>query len=304
MRAHASAAAAGSLRFVSWSVASFFSSAIFCSTSGVAHRLLLEQRREVVPARAALEQPAELLARLLVAAIDLADLLPGLDRRLDVAQLRLAQPGDVAQLLLARLDGDAGHARRREQHVAQIGVHALLAQVLLDPRERLGVRRLDLERLAELASAWGLRPFAAPRLGGLQRFEVAEPPGGDRRAARRRAGAVAPPGRALCGTRRRCRGIAAPSPAGAGLRIAAARARPFCGSRRPAAAGDEALPEGGRTPRIGGCADAGRHGATCWAAPTTGAAGAAAAPRRAAAARTAAAGAAARRPPSRAPRRP
>ena len=70
---------------------------------GGAHRLLLEEHGEVVPAGALLQQAAELLLGLLVAAVDLAELLPRLDRGLDVAELRLADPGHVAELGLAGL---------------------------------------------------------------------------------------------------------------------------------------------------------------------------------------------------------
>jgi tetratricopeptide (TPR) repeat protein len=111
-----------------------------------------------------------LLAGLLVAPIDLADLLPRLDGRLDVAELRLAEARHVAELRLARLDGHARHARGREQDVAEVGVHALLAQVLLDPREGLGVRRIDLEDLAVLGERLG---FAALLRLGHRLFEEA-----------------------------------------------------------------------------------------------------------------------------------
>src|SRR5262249_8454527 len=113
-------------------------------------RLLLEEVREIVPALLLLEQARERGARALVGAIDREQLLPRADRAVDVAQVALAEPRDLAQALLARLHGlvlRGLEAHGREEHVAELAVVALRAQVLLDPYERLGVRGIGLEHL-------------------------------------------------------------------------------------------------------------------------------------------------------------
>ena len=117
--------------------------------------LLLEQVGEVVPALRLLEQARERLARAVVAAVDRQQLLPRVDGAVGVAQVALAEAGHLAQPLLSGLDRLAGRAHRGEQHVAQRGVVALGAQVVLDPGERLGVGRIGFEHLSVLRVGLG-----------------------------------------------------------------------------------------------------------------------------------------------------
>ena len=84
-----------------------------------------------------------MLARRGIATVDGTDLLPSLNRRFEVAKLRLAKPRHVEQLLLARLGGRIVRARRLHQHVAQLGVLTLLSQVVLYPRQRFRVRGVE-----------------------------------------------------------------------------------------------------------------------------------------------------------------
>ena len=129
-----------------------------------------------------LEQARERLPRALVAAVDREELLPGVDRAVDVAEVALAEAGDLAEPLLARLDRLAGHPQRREEHVAERSVLALGAQVVLDPRERLGVRGVDLEHLAVLLVGLALLPLLASICAASR--SALEPVGGRRRARR------------------------------------------------------------------------------------------------------------------------
>jgi hypothetical protein len=108
----------------SW--ASFFSSDLGLGVVG-AHRLLLELSSKLVPATAAFEQTAQMFACRGISAIDGADLLPRLNRRFEIAQLRFAQPRHVEQLLFARLARSVGCSRGLHQHVAKLRVLPLLA---------------------------------------------------------------------------------------------------------------------------------------------------------------------------------
>ena len=104
MRAHASAAAAKSLRFVLLQRRELLLERDLLLEVGLGRRLLLEQVREVVPALRLLEQARERLPRALVGAVDREQLLPRVDGAVDVAEVALAEAGDLAQALLARLD--------------------------------------------------------------------------------------------------------------------------------------------------------------------------------------------------------
>ncbi len=117
---------------------------------GLARGVLLEQVRQVVPAMALLEQAREGRMRRFVGAVDREELLPRVDCAFDVPEVPLAEAGDLAEPLLAGVDRLAGDPQRREQHVAERGVLALGAQVVLDPREGLGMLRVSLEDLAVL----------------------------------------------------------------------------------------------------------------------------------------------------------
>ena len=64
------------------------------------HRLLLEHGRQLIETLLLLEQACEALPCLPIAAIDLDDQLPRVDRAVDVLQLALADRGDVAELRL------------------------------------------------------------------------------------------------------------------------------------------------------------------------------------------------------------
>ena len=126
MRAHASPAETRSFRLISCSWASFFSRAILVSTSVVPTRFLLEDGGELVPPAAAFEKSAQVVARRRVAAIDRADLLPGLDRGLQIAELRLAEAGHFEKLLFAGFGGGGGRPHRLHEDVAQLGVLPLV----------------------------------------------------------------------------------------------------------------------------------------------------------------------------------
>jgi len=134
-----------------------------------AHRLLLDEGGELVPATAALEQAAQMLPRRGIAAIDGADLLPGLNGGFEIAQLRLAEPRHVEQLLLARLGGGVGCACRLHQHVAELGVLPLLAQVVFHPRQRFGVRGIGGEHAFVLGERLRLLPAGGEGRRFLQR---------------------------------------------------------------------------------------------------------------------------------------
>ena len=108
----------------------------------------LEGVREIVPAPGALEQPTQVLAGGIVAAIERGDLPPRGDGAVDVAKLRLAQARDLAQLRLARLGERAGGARRARQHLAKLDPLAQATKLILDGGERLGVAHVDREHLA------------------------------------------------------------------------------------------------------------------------------------------------------------
>ena len=109
---------------------------------------------------------------MLVATIDLTDLLPRLDGRVGVAQLRLANAGDVAKLRLARLGRYGRHAGRSEQHVFQVRVLSLLTQLLLDERERLGIRGVEAKSLTIFCQRLRLTALQVLRLGlGEQRLK-------------------------------------------------------------------------------------------------------------------------------------
>ncbi len=131
-------------------------------------RLLFEDTRELVPSPAALEQPAQVVARGRIAAVERADLLVGLDRRFEIAKLRLAEARDFEKLLLARLCRGVGRAHGMHQHVAKLGVLALLPEIVLDPRERFGMRRIERKDFLVLAERLRLLPFGDERRRLLQ----------------------------------------------------------------------------------------------------------------------------------------
>ena len=127
------------------------------------HRLLLEHRREFVPALLLLQQTKQLVARLLVGAVDLANLFPRSDRCFEVAQFVLTKPRYVAELRFAGVDRLRAIARRSHEHVAKFVELASLAQEVLDPAERLRVGGL----LFEHGQIQVVRLRLAPLLGGV-----------------------------------------------------------------------------------------------------------------------------------------
>src|ERR1019366_1496077 len=111
---------------------------------------LLVEVREIVPALRSFEQPRQRLARRLVAVIDGEELLPRREGAVGVAQVALAEPRHFAQPVSPRLDRLARRPHRRQEHVAKGSVVALRSQVVLHPRQRLGVHRILLEDFAVL----------------------------------------------------------------------------------------------------------------------------------------------------------
>ena len=155
--------------------------------------LLLVEVGQLVPALRLLEQPGQGLPCALVGPVDGQKLPPRVDRPLDVPQVALAESRDLAQALAPGLHRVAARQRAGagEQHVPQLRVVALGAQVVLDPRERLRVRRVDLEHLLVLGEGVGLLVLAREHLRRVEQALDA--------IGRHRPGAPAP---GLGGTRR------------------------------------------------------------------------------------------------------
>ena len=134
-------------------------------------RFLLEQVREIVPPLGLLEEAHERGTRCLVLAVEREELAPGGDGAVDVAQVAFAQAGDLAEALLAalRLVRDAGRrADAREEDVAELTVVALRTEVVLGPRERLGVRGIAVEHFLVLCKRFGLLALAGEHLRGIE----------------------------------------------------------------------------------------------------------------------------------------
>ncbi len=140
---------------------------------------------EVVPPLRLLEEARKSLPRRVVAAVERQELLQGADRAVDVAQIALADAGDLTKALFARLERLVGCAHRayaREEHVAQLRIIAFAPEVVLDPRERFGMRGIRLEDFLVLCKGFGLLPFASEHLRCVEHalqaigWKVAEAP--------------------------------------------------------------------------------------------------------------------------------
>ena len=108
MRAHASPAATRSLRLSSCSCASFFSSAIFGLDVGARSSLPARAPWRARPSARRARAGAGAWSRALASPRSIEQIcLPGLDRRLEIAELRLAEPGDLDGAAALRVSLDS-----------------------------------------------------------------------------------------------------------------------------------------------------------------------------------------------------
>ena len=109
-----------------------------------------------------------MIARRSIATVERADLLVGLDRGLDVAELRLTEPCHFEKLLLLGLDRDRRVPDRAHQDVAQVGVLPFLTQIILDPGQSFGVDRIERETFFVLGEGLCLFALAGEGFCGFE----------------------------------------------------------------------------------------------------------------------------------------
>ncbi len=143
MRPHASPAATRSLRLSSWSFASFFSRRTFVSMSlsmvaSCSSRFARSSQRCDFSRRRMSAVRALSSVRSSASSWRHAAMAPSTSRRFPSQSPATSRR---RSLRLSAWSGDAGRrADAREEHVAELTVVALRAEVVLGPRERLGVR--------------------------------------------------------------------------------------------------------------------------------------------------------------------
>ena len=114
--------------------------------------LAVEHRDQLLPHLGPRRQPADRLARLGAARLDLLDAAPGVERARHVAEAQLADLGDLlepADQLGRRRAGVAGVLERELVQVGQAAEVAPLAEVLDVAGERVLVARIERQRLVE-----------------------------------------------------------------------------------------------------------------------------------------------------------